>query len=148
MSAFSSPPSSGKGSKKISRPDEIPGFASLSLPGSGLEPAVATSHCRSLFHRGPAEVLSPLTNLALNMGNLAVLGRYSIPPRQRCGFHFAGSALLMFFVCMYVCVFNTATATPQRGLNIHRWKKSPHLLLTSHLILVSAHGFAIKTMFS
>lgn len=76
IGAFSSPPSSGNGAGKGSRPDAIPGLSSLSRPGPGLEPDLATAHCRSLFSREAAGVLSPLTNLALDMVNLAVLGRY------------------------------------------------------------------------
>lgn len=55
------------------RPDGIPGFSSLSLP----ELSTKTTHCRNLFSPGPATVLSPVTNLALDMNNLAGLGRYS-----------------------------------------------------------------------
>lgn len=143
VSAFSSPSSSRQSSKKINRPEAIPGLASLSLPGPGLEPGLATSHCRSLFHRGPAEVLSPLTNLALNMGNLAVLGRYNISPSHKCCC-FYNDGLGQLVLCVWV--FLTATATPQRGSNIPRWKKSLPLLLTYHLIQVSAHGLVFKTI--
>lgn len=54
------------------RPDGIPGFSSLTLP----ELSTKTTHCRDLFSPGPATVLSPVTNLALDMNNLVVLGRY------------------------------------------------------------------------
>lgn len=46
-----------------SRPDGIPGLSS-------------NTHRRDLFSPGPATVLSPVTNLALDMNNLAGLGRY------------------------------------------------------------------------
>ncbi|KAK6304922.1 hypothetical protein J4Q44_G00255080 [Coregonus suidteri] len=45
----------------VNRPDRIPGLSSLSLPDN-------------LFSPGPTTVLSPVTNLALNMNNLAGLG--------------------------------------------------------------------------
>lgn len=54
------------------RPDAIPGLFSLSLP----ELSTKTSHSRNLFSPGPATVLSPVTNLALDMNNLVGLGRY------------------------------------------------------------------------
>lgn len=55
-----------------SRPDGIPGLSSLSLP----ELSTKNTHRRDLFSPGPATVLSPVTNLALDMNNLAGLGRY------------------------------------------------------------------------
>lgn len=88
-SSSSSPPSSASGSGKSRRPDPIPGLSALSQPGPGLDPGLATaSHCRSLLPRGPAAVLSPLTNLALDMVNLAVLGsdtpkRLKRPPLEK-----------------------------------------------------------------
>lgn len=57
---------------KTNRPDRIP---ELSLP-SLLEHSTKTSHCRNLFSPGPTAVLSPVTNLAMDMNNLAGLGRY------------------------------------------------------------------------
>jgi len=54
------------------RPDGIPGLSSLSLP----ELSTKTAHCRDLFSPGLAAVLSPVTNLALDLDSLAVLGRY------------------------------------------------------------------------
>lgn len=54
------------------RPDGIPGLSAFSLPDFSAKNA----HCRSLFSPGPAAVLSPVTNLALDMNNLAGLGRY------------------------------------------------------------------------
>lgn len=53
-----------------SRPDGIPGLSSLSLP----ELSTKNTHCRNLFSPGPSTVLSPVTNLALDMNNLAGLG--------------------------------------------------------------------------
>ncbi|XP_060938647.1 M-phase inducer phosphatase 2 [Limanda limanda] len=55
-----------------SRPDAIPGLSSLSSP-----------HCRTLFSPGPAAVLSPVTNLALDLDNLAVLGSLCDTPKRR-----------------------------------------------------------------
>ncbi|TNN51453.1 hypothetical protein EYF80_038365 [Liparis tanakae] len=53
------------------RPDGIPGLSSLSLP----ELSTKTALYRDLSSPGPATVLSPVTNLALDLTNLAVLGR-------------------------------------------------------------------------
>ncbi|RVE56859.1 hypothetical protein OJAV_G00210360 [Oryzias javanicus] len=53
-----------------SRPDGIPGLSALSLPDFSAKNA----HCKNLFSPGPAAVLSPVTNLALDMNNLAGLG--------------------------------------------------------------------------
>uniref|UniRef100_A0A3P9HB63 M-phase inducer phosphatase n=1 Tax=Oryzias latipes TaxID=8090 RepID=A0A3P9HB63_ORYLA len=53
-----------------SRPDGIPGLSALSLPDFSAKNA----HCRNLFSPGPTAVLSPVTNLALDMNNLVVLG--------------------------------------------------------------------------
>lgn len=55
------------------RPDGIPGLSSLAVT----ELSTKNTHCRNLFSPGPATVLSPVTNLALDMNNLAGLGRYS-----------------------------------------------------------------------
>lgn len=55
------------------RPDGILGLSPLSLTELGTK----NTHCRNLFSPGPATVLSPVTNLALDMNNLAGLGRYS-----------------------------------------------------------------------
>ncbi|XP_010877610.2 M-phase inducer phosphatase 2 [Esox lucius] len=51
------------------RPDRIPGLSSLSMPDK-------TSPCikKNLFSSAPPGVLSPVTNLALNMDNLVGLG--------------------------------------------------------------------------
>ncbi|XP_062253861.1 M-phase inducer phosphatase 2 [Platichthys flesus] len=54
------------------RPDAIPGLSSLSSP-----------HCRTLFSPGPAAVLSPVTNLALDLDNLVVLGSLCDTPKRR-----------------------------------------------------------------
>ncbi|XP_064190806.1 M-phase inducer phosphatase 2 [Anguilla rostrata] len=62
------------------RPDGIPGLSSLSLPGKCL----SNSPClRKLFSPEPAAVLSPVTNLALNMTNLAVLGSQCDTPKRK-----------------------------------------------------------------
>ncbi|XP_044022738.1 M-phase inducer phosphatase 2 [Siniperca chuatsi] len=62
-----------------SRPDGIPGLSSLSLP----ELSTKTTHCRNLFSPGPATVLSPVTNLALDMNNLIGLGSQCDTPKRR-----------------------------------------------------------------
>ncbi|XP_041828867.1 M-phase inducer phosphatase 2 [Melanotaenia boesemani] len=62
-----------------SRPQTIPGVSSLILPELGTK----TTHCRNLFSPGPAAVLSPVTNLALDMNNLAGLGSQSDTPKRR-----------------------------------------------------------------
>lgn len=61
------------------RPDPILG---LSSPGLR-ELSTKTSHCRSLFSPVPMAVLSPVTNLALDMNNLAGLGSQCDTPRRR-----------------------------------------------------------------
>lgn len=55
-----------------SRPDRIPGLSSLGLP----ELSTKNTHCRNLFSPGPTTVLSPVTNLAVDMNNLVGLGRF------------------------------------------------------------------------
>lgn len=55
-----------------SRPGRLAGLSSLSLP----ELSTKNTHCRNLFSPGPTTVLSPVTNLALDMNNLAGLGRF------------------------------------------------------------------------
>lgn len=62
-----------------SRPDGIPGLSSLTLP----ELSTKNTHCRNLFSPGPAAVLSPVTNLALDMNNLAGLGSQCDTPKRR-----------------------------------------------------------------
>ncbi|KAJ8336240.1 hypothetical protein SKAU_G00395830 [Synaphobranchus kaupii] len=62
------------------RPDGIPSLSSLSLPGKCSE----NSPClRKLFWAEPAAVLSPVTDLALNMTNLAVLGSQCDTPKRK-----------------------------------------------------------------
>ncbi|KAM9340734.1 M-phase inducer phosphatase 2 [Symphorus nematophorus] len=61
------------------RPDGIRGLSSLSLP----ELSTKNAHCRTLFSPGPATVLSPVTNLALDMNNLAGLGGQCDTPKRR-----------------------------------------------------------------
>ncbi|XP_056282282.1 M-phase inducer phosphatase 2 [Pseudoliparis swirei] len=61
------------------RPDGIPGLSSLSLP----ELSTKTAHCRDLFSPGLAAVLSPVTNLALDLDSLAVLGSLCDTPKRR-----------------------------------------------------------------
>uniref|UniRef100_A0A3B4GL96 M-phase inducer phosphatase n=1 Tax=Pundamilia nyererei TaxID=303518 RepID=A0A3B4GL96_9CICH len=51
----------------------------LSLP----EHSTKTSHCRNLFSPGPTAVLSPVTNLAMDMNNLAGLGSQCDTPKRR-----------------------------------------------------------------
>ncbi|XP_023286135.1 M-phase inducer phosphatase 1-like [Seriola lalandi dorsalis] len=62
-----------------SRPDGIPGLSSFSLSDLSSK----NSHCRDLFSPGPATVLSPVTNLALDMNNLAGLGSQCDTPKRR-----------------------------------------------------------------
>uniref|UniRef100_H3CYX9 M-phase inducer phosphatase n=1 Tax=Tetraodon nigroviridis TaxID=99883 RepID=H3CYX9_TETNG len=62
-----------------SRPDRILGLSSLGLP----ELSSTTGHCRNLFSPGPTTVLSPVTNLALDMDNLAGLGSQYDTPKRR-----------------------------------------------------------------
>lgn len=61
------------------RPDGIPGLSPLSLP----ELSSRSAHRRDLFSPGPATVLSPVTNLALDMNNLAGLGSLCDTPKRR-----------------------------------------------------------------
>uniref|UniRef100_A0A3Q3BC66 M-phase inducer phosphatase n=1 Tax=Kryptolebias marmoratus TaxID=37003 RepID=A0A3Q3BC66_KRYMA len=61
------------------RPDRIPGLSSLARPDGSTK----TSHCRNLFSPGPAAVLSPVTNLALDMNNLVGLGQCDTPKRRK-----------------------------------------------------------------
>ncbi|XP_005929693.1 M-phase inducer phosphatase 2 [Haplochromis burtoni] len=64
---------------KTNRPDLIPELSLLSLP----EHSTKTSHCRNLFSPGPTAVLSPVTNLAMDMNNLAGLGSQCDTPKRR-----------------------------------------------------------------
>ncbi|KAM6912488.1 M-phase inducer phosphatase 2 [Xenentodon cancila] len=61
-----------------SRPETIPGLSSLTLG----ELSTKNSHRKNLF-TGPAAVLSPVTNLALDMDNLAGLGSFCDTPKRR-----------------------------------------------------------------
>lgn len=61
------------------RPDGIPGLSSLTHP----ELSTKNTHCKNLFSPGPATVLSPVTNLALDMNNLAGLGSQCDTPKRR-----------------------------------------------------------------
>ncbi|XP_028252276.1 M-phase inducer phosphatase 2 isoform X2 [Parambassis ranga] len=63
-----------------SRPDDIPGLSSLAQA----ELSTKDTHCRNLFSPGPATVLSPVTNLAMDMDNLIRLGsQYDTPKRRK-----------------------------------------------------------------
>ncbi|KAL0969532.1 hypothetical protein UPYG_G00228530 [Umbra pygmaea] len=60
------------------RPGRIPGVSSLSMPDM-VSPCVK----KNLFSPGPPAVLSPVTNLALNMNNLVGLGSQQIDTPKR-----------------------------------------------------------------
>uniref|UniRef100_A0A3Q3XRE7 M-phase inducer phosphatase n=1 Tax=Mola mola TaxID=94237 RepID=A0A3Q3XRE7_MOLML len=62
-----------------SRPDGIPSLSSFFLT----ELSTKNAHCRNLFCPGPATVLSPVTNLAHDMNNLAGLGSLCDTPKRR-----------------------------------------------------------------
>ncbi|KAM9842866.1 M-phase inducer phosphatase 2 [Aulostomus maculatus] len=62
-----------------SRPEDIPGLSPFSLPDLNIK----TPHCRNLFSPGPSTVLSPVTNLALDMNNLIGLGSQCDTPKRR-----------------------------------------------------------------
>uniref|UniRef100_A0A3Q0R8T0 M-phase inducer phosphatase n=1 Tax=Amphilophus citrinellus TaxID=61819 RepID=A0A3Q0R8T0_AMPCI len=64
---------------KTSRPERILELSLLSLP----EHSAKTSHCRNLFSPGPKAVLSPVTNLAMDMNKLAGLGSHCDTPKRR-----------------------------------------------------------------
>uniref|UniRef100_A0A4W5JBY8 Uncharacterized protein n=1 Tax=Hucho hucho TaxID=62062 RepID=A0A4W5JBY8_9TELE len=64
----------------INRPDTIHGLSSLSLPDTA-----STCIKNNLFSPGPTDVLSPVTNLALNMTNLAGLGSQQCETPKRKG---------------------------------------------------------------
>uniref|UniRef100_A0A674PK62 M-phase inducer phosphatase n=1 Tax=Takifugu rubripes TaxID=31033 RepID=A0A674PK62_TAKRU len=61
------------------RPDRLAGLSALSLP----ELSTKNPHCRNLSSPGPTTVLSPVTNLALDMNNLAGLGSFCDTPKRR-----------------------------------------------------------------
>ncbi|MBN3270767.1 MPIP2 phosphatase, partial [Polyodon spathula] len=62
------------------RPGCITGMPSLSLPGIG---AMSSTCLKTLYSPELAGVLSPVTNLALNMNSLAVLGSQCDTPKRR-----------------------------------------------------------------
>lgn len=65
---------------KLSRPDGFPWLPPLSLPEiSNKNPPFM----KNLFSPGPTTVLSPVTNLALNMNNLAGLGSQCDTPKRK-----------------------------------------------------------------
>ncbi|XP_071238302.1 M-phase inducer phosphatase 2-like [Salvelinus alpinus] len=64
----------------INRPDRIHGLFPLSLPD-----IASTCIKNNLFSPGPTNVLSPVTNLALNMNNLAGLGSQQCETPKRKG---------------------------------------------------------------
>lgn len=144
-----------------SRPDGISGLSSLSLPELGTK----TSHSRNLFSPGPATVLSPVTHLALNMNNLAGLGRYyysrieciNITCLDMSGrfshptlFASNGHSFFYFYflqflpfkrsfdkMCFSVHFSLTATVIPRKGKGVSPWRKIHPLPQTPHLMLVS-----------
>ncbi|XP_054652430.1 M-phase inducer phosphatase 2 [Dunckerocampus dactyliophorus] len=67
------------GAGTVNRPDDIPGLSSMSLPDMSIQPA----HCRNLVSPGPATVLSPVTNLAMDMNKLIGLGSQCDTPKRR-----------------------------------------------------------------
>lgn len=62
-----------------SRPERIPGLSSLTLPDLNTK----NLHRRNLFSSGAETVLSPITNLALDMNNLAGLGSQCDTPKRK-----------------------------------------------------------------
>lgn len=64
---------------KTSRPERILELSLLTLP----EHSAKTSHCRNLFSPGPKAVLSPVTNLAMDMNKLTGLGSHCDTPKRR-----------------------------------------------------------------
>uniref|UniRef100_A0A146ZY34 M-phase inducer phosphatase n=1 Tax=Fundulus heteroclitus TaxID=8078 RepID=A0A146ZY34_FUNHE len=62
-----------------SRPDAIPGLSPLTLP----DVSGKNLRNRNLLSPGPSAVLSPVTNLALDMNNLAGLGSQCDTPKRR-----------------------------------------------------------------
>uniref|UniRef100_A0A4W4DM65 M-phase inducer phosphatase n=1 Tax=Electrophorus electricus TaxID=8005 RepID=A0A4W4DM65_ELEEL len=61
-------------------PGSVPRFSKPSLPEIG---AQGSPCIKNLFFPGPTGVLSPVTNLTLNMDNLAVLGGCETPKRKK-----------------------------------------------------------------
>ncbi|KAI7805943.1 M-phase inducer phosphatase 2 [Triplophysa rosa] len=64
----------------ITGPDSVPRPPRLSLPELGLRGSPCT---KNLASPGPMAVLSPVTNLALNLNNLAVLGGQCETPKRK-----------------------------------------------------------------
>ncbi|XP_031166014.1 M-phase inducer phosphatase 2 [Sander lucioperca] len=62
-----------------SRPEGIPGLSSLTLP----ELSTKDMHCRNLFSPGPATVMSPVTNLALDMNSFGLGSQFDTPKRRK-----------------------------------------------------------------
>lgn len=61
------------------RPDGIPGLSPLSLTDFSAK----NEHCRKLFSPEPATVLSPVTNLALDLAGLGSLSEFGTPKRKK-----------------------------------------------------------------
>lgn len=116
-----------------SRPNAIPGLSSLNLP----DVSGRSSHCRNLFSPGPATVLSPVTNLALDMNNLAGLGRYHL-----FIFCIVTKLFLKSLQNINVSLFDSLTLSanliPRKGEIIPPWRRFLLLPQTSHLMLVSS----------
>lgn len=116
-----------------SRPDRIPGLSLLGLPE-------LSTHCRNLFSPGPTTVLSPVTNLALDMNNLVGLGRFV------CGFFTLLKVEAEKLAEVAKCALSsssllftlTAFTTPQKEGNMPLWRRFPPLLLMFPLMLVSS----------
>ncbi|KAF1374444.1 hypothetical protein PFLUV_G00229150 [Perca fluviatilis] len=62
-----------------SRPEAIPGLSSLTLP----ELSTKDMHCRNLYSPGPATVMSPVTNLALDMNSFGLGSQFDTPKRRK-----------------------------------------------------------------
>lgn len=128
------------------RPDGIPGLSSLALP----DVSAKTSHCRNLLSPGPAAVLSPVTNLALDMNNLIGLGRYyyylsyifHLKNLHQINSHGQRSLLgiLKFWLVLAIFmffVFNpAANVIPQKEEIMQPLRRFPPLPLMSHLMPV------------
>ncbi|XP_061898401.1 M-phase inducer phosphatase 2 [Entelurus aequoreus] len=68
------------GAVSRSRPDDMPGLSCRSLSDANIHSA----HRKKLFSSGPATVLSPITNLAMDMDNLVGLGsEFDTPKRKK-----------------------------------------------------------------
>ncbi|XP_032366976.1 M-phase inducer phosphatase 2 [Etheostoma spectabile] len=62
-----------------SRPEGIPGLSSFTLP----ELSTKDMHCKDLFSPGPTTVMSPVTNLALDMTNFGFGSQCDTPKRRK-----------------------------------------------------------------